>query len=141
MQISRLRVGNEDFLVSSMIERCPKAMMLRELVKNALEAASAAVDGNHRVELMQLTVDGVRKLCIWNTGPGMDADELYRMCDIASFIGKQNALDQNFGMGAKVSSLPSNPHGIRYRSCKGRRVHQVVMGKRNDAYGRLHQTA
>ena len=63
------------------------------------------------------------------------------MCDIASSIGKQNALDQNFGMGAKVASLPSNPHGIRYRSCKGGRVHQVVMGKRHDAYGRLHQTA
>ena len=28
MAVSRLRVGNEAFLVASMIERCPKAMML-----------------------------------------------------------------------------------------------------------------
>jgi hypothetical protein len=140
MQISRLRVGNEDFLVSSMIERCPKSMMLRELVKNALEAAGNAVEGGRRVEIGPLAVDGVRKLAIWNTGPGMDADQLYRMCDIASSIGKANGLDQNFGMGAKVASLPSNTHGIRYRSCKAGRVQQVVMGKRNDVYGRLHQT-
>jgi hypothetical protein len=140
MQISRLRVGNEDFLVASMIERCPKSMMLRELVKNALEAATNAADGGHRVEIAPVQIEAARKLAIWNTGPGMDADELFRMCDIASSIGKSNSLDQNFGMGAKVASLPSNHHGIRYRSCKAGRVHQVIMGKRNDVYGRLHQT-
>ena len=43
--ITKLRVGDEDFLVASMIERCPKSMMLRELVKNALEAASLAKPG------------------------------------------------------------------------------------------------
>jgi len=141
MQISRLRVGNEDFLVTSMIERCPKSMMLRELVKNAIEAAANTAQGAHRVEIAPLHIEGARKLAIWNTGPGMDADELFRMCDIASSIGKSNALDQNFGMGAKVASLPSNAHGIRYRSCKAGQVHQVIMGKRNNTYGRLHQTA
>jgi hypothetical protein len=139
MQISRLRVGNEDFLVSSMIERCPKSMMLRELVKNAVEAASGAPVGERRVVIGPLMLEGGRKLSIWNSGPGMDAGELFRMCDIASSIGKQNGLDQNFGMGAKVASLPSNPHGIRYRSCKAGRVHQVVMGKREGVYGRLSQ--
>jgi hypothetical protein len=139
MQISRLRVGNEDFLVSSMIERCPKTMMLRELTKNALEAAANAPSGDQRVVIAPLILEGGRKLSIWNTGPGLNADELYRMCDIASSIGKENALDQNFGMGAKVASLPSNHHGIRYRSCKDGRVHQVLMGKREAAYGRLHQ--
>jgi len=141
MQMSRLRVGNEDFLVSSMIERCPKSMMLRELVKNALEAAANATAGGSRVEIGPQHIEGARKLAIWNTGPGMDADELFRMCDIASSIGKSNALDQNFGMGAKVASLPSNHHGIRYRSCKAGTVHQVVIGKRDGTYGRLHQPA
>ena len=139
MQISRLRVGNEDFLVSSMIERCPKHMMLRELVKNAFEAAAHAPEGARRVEISPVMIDGYRKLSIWNSGPGMDAGELRAMCDIASSIGKPNALDQNFGMGAKVASLPSNRHGIRYRSCKQGRVHQVVMGKRDTQYGRLLQ--
>jgi hypothetical protein len=107
--------------------------------KKRVGAAVNATAGGQRVEMAPLTVDSGRKLAIWNTGPGMDADELYRMCDIASSIGKENALDQNFGMGAKVASLPSNRHGIRYRSCKAGRVHQVLMGKRNDVYGRLRQ--
>ena len=140
MAVSRLRVGNEAFLVASMIERCPKAMMLRELVMNAIEAATGeAATGEARVDIFPLEIEGARKLAILNTGRGMSAGEMRRMCDIASSIGKPNALDGNFGMGAKVASLPSNRHGLRYRSCRAGLVHQVVMGKRDGAYGRLGQ--
>jgi hypothetical protein len=63
-ELSRLRVGDEDFLVASMIERCPKAMMLRELVKNALEAAERADHSGapplRQVEIGALRVGGVR---------------------------------------------------------------------------------
>ena len=128
--ITRLRVGNEDFLVAAMIERCPKSMMIRELLQNALEAAQSAPDGERRVEFSALTVDGARKLALWNAGRGLTAAELYRMCDIAASINKVNGLDANFGMGAKVASLPSNQHGMRYRSCRDGVVHEVVLGKR-----------
>ena len=64
--ITRLRVGNEDFLVAAMIERCPKSMMIRELLQNALEAAQSAPNGERRVEFSALTVDGARKLALWN---------------------------------------------------------------------------
>lgn len=137
--ITRLRVGNEDFLVAAMIERCPKSMMIRELLQNALEAAQSAPDGERRVEFSALTVDGARKLALWNAGRGLTAAELYRMCDIAASINKVNGLDANFGMGAKVASLPSNQHGMRYRSCRDGVVHEVVLGKRGGTYGRLHQ--
>ncbi|MBB5693053.1 ATP-binding protein [Muricoccus pecuniae] len=136
---AKLGVGDQDFLVASMIERCPKVMMLRELLMNAIEAASRAEPGARRVEVSGVRVDGVRKLCIWNTGPGMDAEQLFRMCDIASSIGKAQGLDRNFGMGAKVASLPSNQLGVRYRSCRAGRVHQVLLGKRAGVYGRLAQ--
>lgn len=135
--ITKLRVGDEDFLVASMIERCPKSMMLRELVKNALEAASLAPPGQRTVEITAVMVEGVRKLRLWNTGTGLDADELFRMCDIASSVGKVQGLDRNFGMGAKVATLPSNHLGVRYRSCKGGRVSEVTIGKRGGVYGRV----
>lgn len=135
--ITKLRVGDEDFLVASMIERCPKSMMLRELVKNALEAASLATPGQRTVEITAVMVEGVRKLRLWNTGTGLDADELFRMCDIASSVGKVQGLDRNFGMGAKVATLPSNHLGVRYRSCKGGRVSEVTIGKRGGVYGRV----
>jgi hypothetical protein len=111
-------------------------MMLRELVQNAVEAASHSPDAK-QVRIGAVEVDGVRKLRIWNTGPGMDADALYRMCDLASSIGKVKGLDRNFGMGAKVASLPSNHHGVRYRSCTDGRVSEVILGKRDGVYGRL----
>ena len=138
-QVTQLKVGDESFLVASMIERCPKVMMLRELVKNALEAAATARPGYGQVRLSEVWIDGVPKLSIWNSGRGLDADELFRMCDIASSIRKQHRLDQNFGMGAKVASLPSNRHGLRYRSCHDGIVHEVVLGWRDGVYGRLRR--
>ncbi|NPD67213.1 ATP-binding protein [Lichenicola cladoniae] len=138
-RLTQLRVGDESFLVSSMIERCPKIMMLRELVRNALDAAATAPDGCRQVRLSQVLIDGVPKLAIWNSGRGMDADELFRMCDIASSIRKEHRLDQNFGMGAKVASLPSNRHGLRYRSCHAGVVHEVTLGWRDGVYGRLRR--
>ena len=138
-RVTRLRVGDESFLVASMIERCPKLMMLRELVRNALEAAATAPAGARQVRLSGIPIDGVAKLAIWNTGRGLDRDELFRMCDIASSIRKEQRLDRNFGMGAKVASLPSNRHGLRYRSCHAGIVHEVLLGYRDGTYGRLRR--
>jgi hypothetical protein len=135
--IAPLRVANEAFLVSSMIERCPKTMMIRELVMNGLEAAAHAAPGQRQVVIGARMHEGARKLRIWNTGPGLNAAELLQITDLASSLRKQTSLDQNFGMGAKVASLPSNRHGLRYRSCTGGRVSEVVMGYREGTYGRL----
>jgi hypothetical protein len=33
-------------------------------------------------------------------------------------------------MGAKVASLRSDKHGLRYRSCTGRPVSEVILGQR-----------
>lgn len=137
--VTALEVADEDFLVASLIERCPKAMMLRELMMNALEAARLAPEGCRLVEIGIISVDGVNKLALWNTGPSMDAAELLKICNIASSIGKEKSLTGNFGMGAKVASLPSNQHGMRYRSCKNGQVHEVILCKRDGVYGRLRR--
>ncbi len=134
-----LQVGDEPFLVASTIERCPKLMMLRELMKNALEAAALADEGRRLIEITSQCVAATPKLVIWNTGPGMDAKELYEMCDLAVSFRKEKSLDGNFGWGAKVASLPSNQLGMRYRSCKHGRVHEVILCKRGGVYGRLRR--
>jgi hypothetical protein len=137
--VAALRVADEDFLVASMIERCPKTMMIRELVMNALEAAKQAPLDRRLVEISPVQIDEVTKLAIWNTGPGMDGHELRKICDIASSLGKEKSLSGNFGMGAKVASLPSNQRGMRYRSCKAGRVHEVILCKRDGVYGRMRR--
>ncbi|MDP3457633.1 MAG: ATP-binding protein [Hyphomonas sp.] len=138
-EVAPLKVGDEDFLVASMIERCPKGMMLRELVMNALEAARHAPADSRLVEIRPYEHNGAQKLAIWNTGPGMSAQELHAVSNIAASIGKEKSLTGNFGMGAKVASLPSNQHGMRFRSCKDRKVSEVILCKREDAYGRLRR--
>lgn len=137
--VAALQVADEAFLVASMIERCPKIMMIRELVMNALEAAKQAPLDRRLVEISSAQINGVTKLAIWNTGPAMDARELLSICDIASSLGKEKSLTGNFGMGAKVASLPSNQQGMRYRSCKAGRVHEVILCKRDGVYGRLRR--
>ena len=69
----------------------------------------------------------------------MDGRELHAICDLAASLHKQKSLDGNFGMGAKVASLPSNKLGMRYRSCKHGRVHEVILCQRGGEYGRLRR--
>jgi hypothetical protein len=81
-------------------------------------AAAKAPEGRRIVEIKGKTVaecGDARKLTIWNTGPGMSSTELDHVCDLAASLGKDMALESNFGMGAKVASLPSNTLGMRYR--------------------------
>lgn len=137
--VTALEVENEPFLVTSLIERCPKTAMIRELMMNALEAARHAPEGRRLVEISATPVNGTPKLTIWNTGPGLDAVELQRICNIASSLGKQQSLHDNFGMGAKVASLPSNQRGMRYRSCKNGKVHEVILCKVDGVYGILRR--
>jgi hypothetical protein len=137
--ITPIQIDDTDFLVATTIERCPRMMMIRELTKNALEAAAQAPEGQRQVIFRVVDFGGAPKLAIWNTGPGMDAGELYRMCDLASSIRKQKGLDANFGMGAKVASLPSNKLGMIYRSCKAGQVNEVILCQRDGRYGRLRR--
>jgi hypothetical protein len=138
-EVAALRVADEPFLVASTIERCPKTMMIRELFMNAVEAAVKAPADKQLIEIKSVTLAGTQKLCIWNTGPGMSSGELHQICDIAATIGKEKSLDENFGMGAKVASLPSNRYGLRYRSCKNGLVSEVILCERGGIYGRLRR--
>ena len=138
-QVSALRVADEEFLIASTIERCPKTMMIRELFMNAIEATTNQMAGPRIIELKVKTLNGSPKLSIINTGPGMSDAELHHMCDIAASIGKEKGLDDNFGMGAKVASLPSNKFGLRYRSCKNGVVSEVILCQRDGVYGRLRR--
>src|SRR5258708_18508137 len=121
--VTALEVTDEDFLVASLIERCPKTMMLRELMMNALEAARHAPQDQKTIEIRSLDFSGASKLAIWNTGPGMDASELLHISNIASSIGKEKSLNGHFGMSATVASLTYNQLGMQYGSFQKGRVH------------------
>jgi tetratricopeptide (TPR) repeat protein len=137
--IMPLRIANEAFMVAATIERCPRQMMLRELVMNALEAADQATDAPKRVRIDAVIIDNAPKLRIWNTGRGLSQAELLQISDLSSSLFKTVSLDGNFGMGAKAASLSSNKHGLRYRSCRLGKVSQILLGARGGVYGRVLQ--
>jgi hypothetical protein len=122
-----LKIFDESFVVTSQIERAPHWTMIRELTMNAIEAAARA-PGDKLVHWTSGTYQGVRKAVLWNAGPGMGPSELKAATDLACRIDKNLGLDENFGVGAKVSSLANNKHGIRMRSCKDGRVSEVILG-------------
>jgi hypothetical protein len=126
-----LQIANIPFAVTSQIGRAPHWTMIRELTMNAIEAASKA-NGEKIVHWTTGQYKNVRKAVIWNTGPGMDASELKRATDLACEVGKTLGLDDNFGVGAKVSSLPNNRLGMRMRSCKNGRVSEIIIGEDPD---------
>ncbi len=54
--VTALQVEDEDFIIASLIERCPKSMMIRELMMNALEFAQHAPEGSNSNAIVGPTV-------------------------------------------------------------------------------------
>jgi hypothetical protein len=122
-----LEIADIPFSVTTQIQRAPHWTMIRELTMNAIEAASKAI-GERLVHWTSRQVHGVRKAVIWNTGPGMDAAQLKAATKLACRIDKNLGIDENFGVGAKVSSLANNKNGMLLRSCKNGKVSEVILG-------------
>ncbi len=128
MRAEPLQIRDRRFLVNRLIEQAPVGTLVREFFKNADESAALAQEGNRRIHIYPVEIDGVRKIAFWNTGVGMDGQELKLATDLSSSINKKMSLDGNFGIGAKVSGLTMSRSGIRYRSCKDGIVNEVTIG-------------
>ena len=131
--MSKLSIGDESFLIKRSIDQCSNRMMLRELVQNAIEANLTVSKKN--INIFSTDYEGAQKLSVWNTGTGMDEHELRKACDLSSSIRKTNAMDENFGIGAKVASLAVNKLGLRFRSCKNGKACEVLMGEQKNLNG------
>ena len=114
--IKPIRHAPNAWSVTQMIDQAPRGMMIRELVKNGIEAAQrSATKGNPGRIVFDSFQDSnasgrVAKLRIFNTGPGMDAAELEKVMDLHSTSGgKANGAGQNFGLGAKLTGLVTIP--------------------------------
>src|SRR5215475_2538445 len=110
MSNEALAIADVPFSVTTQIQRAPHWTMIRELTMNAIEAAAKA-SGEKVVHWTSREIEGVRKAVIWNTGPGMDPAQLKAATDLACRIDKSLGIDENFGVGAKVSSLANNHIG------------------------------
>jgi hypothetical protein len=61
---------------------------------------------------------GAAKLSITDNGIGMTGAQLQQYMNTLSSSGRTQAIDANFGVGAKIASLSYNPHGVVFESWK-----------------------
>lgn len=130
------------FLLERLAADCAPLQEYRELTKNSLEAVARALEaegkppeGGHQIvwdvewRAFDAQADAgqspVYKLSVWDTGDGMTGEDMGEYINhLASSVGEQ-ALDRNFGVGAKITAGVSNPVGLIYTSFKNGKVHQI----------------
>lgn len=117
-----MSVANMTFLVNRLGEDCAPLQYVREITQNAIDAIRRReADGGEiiwDVNWSHFALDGVYKLCCIDTGVGMTGTEMVRFInELSSSIAEQSTTG-NFGVGAKISAAPSNPHGLVYMSWK-----------------------
>ena len=139
--MSAISVNNNDAFVYMRVQHAPKEMFVREAVKNALESI-----GTHDGQILIGRCDpsfvwevgdeaerhfdettNRNKLFIANDAPngGLSLNELQEATNIASTIGKEQGLDDNFGQGIKLTGLASNEFGFLWISRQGSKKHLV----------------
>lgn len=121
---------------------------VRELLINAFEAIQAYQQANPHDSQFSGKIDVcadpyylkhecVRKAAFCDNGIGMDAQELRRYFNTLAESGKRQSIDENFGVGAKISTAAWNPYGVEIRSWKNGIGHliRLVHDQRTDQYG------
>lgn len=140
-----MTVNHMAFLVDRLHGDCSPLQFLRELTRNALEAIANNPDGQGEVRWdidwnrHALTSGSVSKLCVIDTGCGMTGEEMVHYINkLSSSIHRQHT-SGNYGVGAKISAAPANPHGLVYLSWKdgqGYMIH-LMRDAASEMYGLL----
>jgi hypothetical protein len=97
--------------VNRMFEACGNYQWAREFLKNSLEAGATKVEFG--IEWQAVEQSGVYRRTIADNGHGMTSEELRSFFSTLGVGSKKiGGLHENFGVGAKVASLPWNPDGL-----------------------------
>jgi len=135
MTTREIGTDNTSFFIDKLGEECSPTQQLREFVQNACEAIqrvqASAPDHVGRIlldhEPYWTNKCRAPKLSISDNGDGMSADDLQRYMNNLFASGSTQAVDRNFGVGAKISSLALNPHGVIFESWKDGTGHMIHM--------------
>lgn len=112
----RMDVADIGFLLERLGSDCGDQQYLRELTTNSLEAGSTNVIWDVDWKLFDASGGVIFKLCCIDDGRGMSAREMIQHINNLSSSGREQAMDGNFGVGAKISAATRNPAGVIYQS-------------------------
>ncbi|HVX41401.1 MAG TPA: ATP-binding protein [Gemmatimonadaceae bacterium] len=115
-------VHNMGFLLDRLGADCAPLQFLRELTVNAIEAIQALPESKGEVvwdfDHSHFDLEGVFKLAIIDTGIGMTGPEMERYINRLSSSGREQSVEGNYGVGAKISAATRNHAGVVYLSWK-----------------------
>lgn len=114
----KVRITGASNFVNRMFEACGSFQWAREFLKNSMEASATRVEFG--IEWEAVRELGVYRRTVADDGAGMTSDELLRFFSTLGEGGKKiGGVHDNFGVGAKIASLPWNPEGVVVLSYKG----------------------
>jgi hypothetical protein len=144
MSTRAMRVANIAFLLDRLAADTPPNQQIRELTQNAIEAiqrrhkSSDSGEGLIRwdVDWDYLKRDGRYKLSIVDNGDGMAPEQMdeYLNALAVQGAGQTQGISENFGVGAKITALYRNSHGLIYQSWRDARGTMVKL-HRDDKKG------
>ncbi len=110
-------------LINNLGRDCTPEQFMREFVQNALEACQrtgltdrrVVVDYNQGIHERS----GMFKMCFTDNGDGMSLTQMNNLLNSISSSGGSGNTYENYGVGAKISSLTRNHFGVQYESWQG----------------------
>jgi len=123
-QTSQMRVDNTTFMIERLAQDCAPYQYIRELTQNSFDAlrrkrelgwvGEGTVAWDVDWNLVQSS--GYYKLQITDNGTGMGPNEIERYINRLSSSTGTQSMEQNFGIGAKITAGVENPLGLVYKS-------------------------
>jgi DNA topoisomerase VI subunit B len=109
--MKKIAIVGASHFVNRMFEACGNYQWAREFLKNSIEAGATKVEFG--IEWQAVEKAGVYRRIIIDNGSGMSKDELLCFFSTLGEGAKRiGGVHDNFGVGAKIASLPWNPEGV-----------------------------
>jgi Histidine kinase-, DNA gyrase B-, and HSP90-like ATPase len=119
--MKKLAIVGASHFVNRMFEACGNYQWAREFLKNSIEAGATKVEFG--IEWQAVEKFGVYRRTVADDGVGMSKEELHSFFSTLGAGAKRiGGIHDNFGVGAKIASLPWTPEGvvvISYKDGKG----------------------
>ena len=123
-QTSVMKVENTTFMIERLAQDCSPYQYIRELTQNSFDAIRRNQELNGvaggtvvwDVDWALVSTNHVYKLQISDDGIGMTPSEIERYINRLSSSTGIQSLEQNFGIGAKITAGVENPLGLVYKS-------------------------
>jgi hypothetical protein len=144
MTTREMQVANIAFLLDRLAADSPPNQQIRELTENAIEAIERrqkAGDSSEGIIRWDVDWDNLKrtseyKLSIVDNGDGMTSQQMLEYLNALAVQGanQTQGISQNFGVGAKITALHRNSHGLVYQSWRDGKGSMVKL-HRDDKQG------